>query len=239
MLSPLMRFALVGALVAGLPAMAAAETPAMALRPVPHEVAPAARPNTAVSAPSLAPSRKGAVDRIPISVPTAPATAPVTTQPVVSGAISSARLVTDVGPLGVRPAFAPIKILYAVADLDDPALRAAISAITGGPVDYFDARGATPTAVQLGGYNCVYTMPDYLYADATLMGDRLADYVDAGGKVILGPFSTYDIFALGGRIRTPPYSPVTSPGSGTNHYANSAYAGDGFRSMHAGVLAYD
>jgi len=53
---------------------------------------------------------------------------------------------------------APHKILYAPADADDPAYRAAIAALTGGVVDYFDARAATPTAVQLAAYECVYTM---------------------------------------------------------------------------------
>jgi hypothetical protein len=138
----------------------------------------------------------------------------------------------------VLPPVVPASILYAVAADDDPAYRAAIAAITGGAVDYFDTRSATPTAVQLGAYTCVYTWVNNPYADRVLMGDRLADYVDAGGKVILGVFCTYTTgFSLGGRIMTAAYCPVTSPG-GAGHYSASTYLGDGTKSLHAGVLAY-
>ena len=138
-----------------------------------------------------------------------------------------------------KPTAGPVSILYAPSENDDPAYRAAIAAITGGTVDYFDTRVATPTALQLAAYTCVYTWVENSYSDRILFGDRLADFVDAGGKVILGPFCTYTTgFSLGGRIMTPAYSPVTSP-SGTNHFSTSPYAGDGTRSLHAGVVAYD
>jgi hypothetical protein len=85
----------------------------------------------------------------------------------------------------------------------------------------------------------VYTWPNVPYADPVLMGDRLADYVDAGGHVVLGVFCTFTTGApLGGRIMTPGYSPVTSP-AGTNHFVLSAYAGDGTTCLHHGVTAYD
>ena len=136
------------------------------------------------------------------------------------------------------PLVSPPYILYAVAADDDPAYRVAIAAITGGAVDYFDARVATPTAIQLAPYTCVYTWVNNPYADPVLMGNRLADYVDAGGKVILGVFCTFtDGFSLGGRIMTAAYSPVTSP-DGTGHFSASTYDADGTKSLHAGVLAY-
>lgn len=131
------------------------------------------------------------------------------------------------------------RMLYAPTVDDDPAYRAAIAAETGGIVDYYDARSGTPTALELATYDCVYTWVSSAYADADLFGNRLADYVDAGGKVILGVFCTFTAGSfLGGRIMTPGYCPVTSP-SGSNHYSSSGYAGDGASSLHAGVLAYD
>ena len=140
-----------------------------------------------------------------------------------------------------RPQIAAPSLLCVVADGDNPSIRAAISAITGGVVDYFNAETGTPTPGQLLGYSCVFTYPNSAYNDKNLLGDRLADYVDAGGKVILGPYCTFtDGFPLGGRILTSAYSPVTSPNGGNHHFElPSAYAHDGSKSLHAGVLNYD
>lgn len=134
---------------------------------------------------------------------------------------------------------APPSILYAPSRDDDPAYRAAIAALTGGTVDYYDARAGTPSAALLSSYQAVYTWASYSYSDPVLFGNRLADYVDAGGKVILGVWCTYTLGNyLAGRIMTVGYSPVTSP-TGDNHMTLSPYVGDGTTSLHAGVLAYD
>jgi hypothetical protein len=149
------------------------------------------------------------------------------------------------GPLGAHvltpgiDGVAAVTILYAPSEADDAAFRGAIAAITGGVVDYFDARVATPDAALLAQYDCVFTWVNFSMFDSVLMGDRLADHVDAGGTAVLGAFSTYTTGnSLGGRIMQVGYNPVTSP-SGTNHFATSAYAGDGTSYLHAGVAAYD
>jgi hypothetical protein len=164
-------------------------------------------------------------------------------RPVLPSGIS-----TGIGPAlrgiesdrGGRPRVAaPPTMLYAPSEADDPAYRAAIATLIGGTVDYFDARIGTPTAAQLAAYDCVHTWADFAYQDRVLFGDRLADYVDGGGRVILGVFCTFTSGnSLGGRIMTAAYCPVTSP-AGSNHFSNSAYVGDGVTSLHAGVLAYD
>lgn len=129
-------------------------------------------------------------------------------------------------------------ILYAPSEVDDPVYRAAIAAITGGTVDYFDARAATPSLALLQQYSCVHTWANFDYDNNVLFGDNLADYVDAGGRTVLGVFCTFtDGNFLSGRIMTPGYSPVTSPG-GNNHFSFSSYAGDGTTSIHTGVTAY-
>jgi hypothetical protein len=131
------------------------------------------------------------------------------------------------------------RILWAIADIDEPAYRADVARRTGGVVDYFDATSATPTAGLMASYDCVYTRSNFPYADKTLFGNRLADYVDAGGKVILGVFTTYsDPWYLDGRIMTPGYCPVTSPGR-ANHFSTSPYAVDGTTRFHHRVTAYD
>jgi hypothetical protein len=130
-------------------------------------------------------------------------------------------------------------MLYAPSEDDDPAFRAAIAGFTGGTVDYFDARAATPDVATLQGYDCVYTWVNYALLDAVGFGDNLADAVDTGTVVILGAFCTYTSGnSLSGRIMTAPYCPVVSPG-GTNHFATSDYAGDGTTAIYTGVTAFE
>lgn len=132
-----------------------------------------------------------------------------------------------------------LTILYAPSEADDAAYRAAIEAITGGTVDYFDASGGTPDAALLSNYDCVHTWANFAYADNVGFGDNLADYVDAGGKVALGAFVTFTQGNfLSGRIMDPGYSPVNSP-SGGNWFFSSSYAGDGVTQLHDDVNDYE
>ena len=57
-------------------------------------------------------------------------------------------------------------------------------------VDVFDAASGTPTAEQLRSYDAVLLWANIQFADANALGDRLADYVDAGGGVVQGMFAT-------------------------------------------------
>lgn len=58
-----------------------------------------------------------------------------------------------------------------------------------GSVDLFDAATGTPALAQLQGYDIVVTWSNHVYADPVAIGDVLADYVDAGGKVVNLMFS--------------------------------------------------
>ncbi|PWB77758.1 MAG: hypothetical protein C3F15_02650 [Holophagae bacterium] len=130
-------------------------------------------------------------------------------------------------------------ILYAPSEADDPALRSAIAAYTGGTVDYFDTRAATPDVATLQSYDCVYTWANYAYLDNVGFGNNLAGAVDSGTVVILGAFCTYTSGnSLSGQIMTAAYSPVYSP-TGSNHFASSNYAGDGTTPIHNGVTTYE
>lgn len=151
------------------------------------------------------------------------------------------RLLVTVVCLIALPARAALaaSILYAPSEGDDPAYRAAIAGFVGGPVDYFDARAATPALGQMQGYDCVYTWTNGSYSDEVAFGDTLADFVDAGGRVVLGVFTTFtNGNSLAGRIMTPGYSPVIAP-SGNNHFSSSTYAGDGTTALHTGVTTYE
>jgi hypothetical protein len=130
-------------------------------------------------------------------------------------------------------------ILYAPSEADDPGFRAAVAAVFGDTVDYFDARAATPDPALLASYDCVYTWTNYAYADSAAFGNNLADAVDLGATVVLGVFTACTGCGnyLSGRIMTAGYSPAYSP-TGSNLPTWSDYAGDGATPIHDGVARY-
>ncbi len=130
----------------------------------------------------------------------------------------------------------PCAFLYAPSEDDDPTLRAAIAAITGSTVDYYDARAGTPTLNDLSPYCCVYTWANHSYSDNVAFGDVLADFVDQGGSVVLGAWCVPSAGNyLAGRIMTSGYCPVTG-NSSTD--VGSPYAGDGISVIYDGVTAF-
>jgi hypothetical protein len=174
-----------------------------------------------------------------VFAPRAASSQPLAGEPAVAGPISSSLTAASDSTKGPR-------ILFALADYDDPLYRAAIASLIGGTVDFFQCAGAfgglTPSPELLATYDCVFTKPNFTYGDRVLLGDRLADYVDAGGKVILGVFcalddSLFNGFPLQGRIMTPGYCPVAAI-PGTSPFGRADYAGDGTTCIHTGVVAY-
>ena len=87
-------------------------------------------------------------------------------------------------------------------------------------MDYFDAESGTPTLAQLKPYNIVVAFSNSPYADATAMGNVLADYADTGGVVVGFNFDWFGPpFGLEGRWQTGGYSPFVSPAPG--NFVNS------------------
>lgn len=130
-------------------------------------------------------------------------------------------------------------LLYAPSEADDPGWRYKVAALTGGTVDYFDARVDTPALALLEQYDAALTWTNQAYADNVAFGNVLADYVDGGGRVILSAFTTFTSGNyLSGTIMTAGYAPVNSP-TGDNHYALSRYAGDGTTFLHDWVTTYE
>ena len=145
----------------------------------------------------------------------------------------SAPIVFEGHDLSTDPALPAGGVLYAPADPDSPAFRADLSACLGMPVDYYDARAGTPTAKLLSTYDAVFTWPDNAYDDSVLFGDRLADFVDAGGTVILGQWCLpTELFSLAGRIMDAGYVPVTAE---DDTREDRKYAGDGTDCVHVGA----
>lgn len=133
-----------------------------------------------------------------------------------------------------------LRVLYAPSEADDFGYRAALAARLGGGavVDYFAAHFGTPDAALLGTYDCVMTWANYGYSNAVAFGNNLADFVDAGGTVVLGAFVVYTIGNdLDGRLITDPsYCPVNG---GFNHFSFNTWSGDGAADcLHGGVGFY-
>jgi hypothetical protein len=89
-------------------------------------------------------------------------------------------------------------------------------------VDVFDSRGATPTLPQLQAYDVVVTWCNYHPADGTALGDVLADYMDAGGKVIMAVFNWNASagWATFGRFMSGGYCPFLQTNN-IDHYATA------------------
>jgi len=131
------------------------------------------------------------------------------------------------------------RLLYAPSESDDAGYRAQMAAQIGGTCDFFDARVATPSLSQLQGYDGVMTWANYLYFDNVGFGNTLADYVDGGGRVVLGAFCAYTSGNyLSGRIMTDTsrYCPVTG---GFNHFSLAMWDGsDPGACVHWGITSY-
>jgi subtilisin family serine protease len=75
-------------------------------------------------------------------------------------------------------------------------------------VDFFDARNATPILDDLMPYEAVICWTNYSAQNPTGLGNVLADYVDAGGAVLLTQFCFSAGWGLSGRIMSD-YSPFS------------------------------
>lgn len=78
-----------------------------------------------------------------------------------------------------------------------------------------------PDLSDIEAYDCVVTWSNYTFPDATGWGNTLADYVDGGGRVLLGCFCWNDGWGIGGAILTTGYSPFT--GSSGDHYTGASW----------------
>jgi hypothetical protein len=82
-------------------------------------------------------------------------------------------------------------------------------------VDIFDAYLATPSLATLLAYDCVITANHYPFYNAAGLGNVLADYVDAGGGVVVTVPSFASGYAIRGRLLDGGYMPFNI-GSGTS-----------------------
>ena len=106
----------------------------------------------------------------------------------------------------------PASVLIIAADDDPTFIRSYLTAfpdIT--VVDYFDARVATPSLAQLQLYDVVVAWTNSQFFNPVAIGNVLADYVDAGGRVVPTSASFSLTWPMLGRFVTDGYS-AFSPG---------------------------
>jgi len=105
----------------------------------------------------------------------------------------------NVGVYGTSPA---------TYDLDVVAKITAAAGGSLGTVVNHDAGTATPTLVELQTYQAVLVYSDGSFNDPVAMGNVLADYVDAGGRVVVAVFA-WNPGDLAGRLVSGNYLPFT------------------------------
>ena len=69
--------------------------------------------------------------------------------------------------------------------LNDVQAKIAGTGLISGSVDVLNVGSSTPTLAQLQAYDAVLFFSDASFADPTTFGNVLADYVDAGGGVVV------------------------------------------------------
>jgi hypothetical protein len=109
-------------------------------------------------------------------------------------------------------------------------LRDSLISPFGHTVTGFDAREATPSVSELMPYDAVITWTNNTYQDPSAMGNNLADYVDAGGAVIVATFAHTTGWALEGRIMTGTYATVV-PGANERGNSNLGWHNAGHQIM--------
>ncbi len=126
------------------------------------------------------------------------------------------------------------------------AALASTPALSGATIGSFDTTSATPTLSLLEGYTAVLNWTDATPTNPTGLGNVLANYVDAGGRVVMATYSFSSTWAVQGGIATHGYDPfqVLAPGSGfggastTTHSLTSYNSGSDIFTGVSGTPSY-
>lgn len=108
--------------------------------------------------------------------------------------LAASMLVLLAGAGGARAEAGNLRVLFvANAPTNTDALRAALALKPGvGQIDVFNSSSATPTPEQIAPYDLIVGTGDADYDDQALWGDRLADFLDAGGALVQFAYDNWD-----------------------------------------------
>ena len=97
-----------------------------------------------------------------------------------------------------------------------------------------------PTLAELLNYDSVLAFSNSPPTDSVGFGNLLADYVDAGGHVVLSTYAFSDPWAIQGRITDPGYSPLVNMGANSNVSGNlvATMVDSIFSGVDLGAVAY-
>jgi hypothetical protein len=133
--------------------------------------------------------------------------------------LAACMLVLLAGATGARAEAGNLRVLFVANEpTNTDALRAALALKPGvGQIDIFNSFSATPTAEQLSPYDLVVGTGDSDYQDSTLWGNRLADYLDAGGALVQFAYDNWEepLAHPAGRFESGAYPPFI-PGDNQN-----------------------
>ena len=126
------------------------------------------------------------------------------------------------GSTGNPGAPVPIKALLAGSEPADTLQELAMDIFSmglfplGSVVNIVDVTDSIPPHSFLDEYDAVLVWTTSAVTDPAALGDRLAEYVDVGGGVVIGQMSFVDGTGLQGEIMSAGYSPLqSSPSVGT------------------------
>jgi hypothetical protein len=128
------------------------------------------------------------------------------------------------GPQGTPGNPQPVKVLFAGAEntaaLEDMVIKAYSDGLfpTGSEIHYVNVQDSVPPLSVLRDFDAVLVWSQNALNYSDSIGDALADYVDAGGGLVLGHFC-YQLglsTGLTGRVMTDGYSPFKAVAGATN-----------------------
>lgn len=80
-------------------------------------------------------------------------------------------------------------------------------------VDHIDVNSSgLPTLASIQNYDSILAFTNFVPNNAAGLGNLLADYVDAGGHVVLATYAFSNPWGIGGRITDSGYAPLTNLG---------------------------
>jgi hypothetical protein len=129
------------------------------------------------------------------------------------GAALAVMLMAAAVPASAGASPGALDILIAHGDLDYPPnnLESQLLATPGvHSVTLFDAASGTPSAASLAASDLVVTWSFNPYSDPAVLGDRLADYIDAGGHVFISGLAHVEDYAPSGRFASGEYAPFNT-----------------------------
>ncbi|MBW7998443.1 MAG: ThuA domain-containing protein [Candidatus Glassbacteria bacterium] len=104
-------------------------------------------------------------------------------------------------------------------------------------VDTYDNTIATPTLADLSAYQAVMVWTDGSPASVTALGDLLADYVDAGGGVVVATYGHAAGYGVGGTFAAGGYSPFNFDAVNPNTVTSMSTVYDAAHPIMAGVVS--